>query len=110
MARGISLAPEEEAKENIRLSFLSITTPQDLAGFLGITPSVLAFRNYKMPRSKYKEFTITKRSGGTRKILAPIDKIKSLQRRISEALYAIYKPLVYSHGFEVGRSIKTNAL
>lgn len=110
MALGKFLTPEAEAAENIRITFLSITTPQNLASFLGITPSVLAFRNYQMPASsKYKEFTIIKRSGGTRKILAPTDKIKSLQRRISEALYAIYEPLVYSHGFEIDRSIKTNA-
>jgi RNA-directed DNA polymerase len=60
-------------------------------------------------RPEYRQFTIPKRSGGTRRILAPSDELKKLQRRILRRLLARLRAHPASHGFERGRSIVTNA-
>ena len=57
----------------------------------------------------YREFTIPKRSGGTRRILAPDAALKALQRRILRRLLGRLKAHPAAHGFERGRSIVTNA-
>jgi hypothetical protein len=57
----------------------------------------------------YREFSIPKRAGGTRKIAAPDDKLKSVQRRILRRLLARLKRHPAAMGFERGRSIVTNA-
>ncbi len=85
---------------------------------LGYKTSSLAFLLYKLPTErKYTKFEIAKKSGGTRVIHAPIDRIKTLQRRLANILYACRveieregqqrKPL--SHGFRKSLSIITNA-
>jgi len=57
----------------------------------------------------YREFEIPKRSGGTRRILAPDDATKALQRRILRRLLGRLRSHLAAHGFEKGRSIVTNA-
>jgi len=65
---------------------------------------------------KYKKFSIPKRGGGQREICAPIARLKVLQRRLANVLYACrdeidsesgLRPL--SHGFRREHSIITNA-
>jgi retron-type reverse transcriptase len=58
---------------------------------------------------QYREFTIPKRSRGTRRILAPEPELKSLQRRILYRLLTRLKAHPAAMGFERGRSIVTNA-
>ena len=58
---------------------------------------------------RYREFTIPKRSGGTRRILAPADDLKSLQRTILRRLLGRLRAHPAAMGFERGRSIVTNA-
>ena len=58
---------------------------------------------------RYREFTIPKRSGGTRRILAPEDDLKSLQRTILRRLLRRLRVHPAAMGFERGRSIVTNA-
>ena len=58
----------------------------------------------------YHAFTIPKRSGGTRQILAPAPALKTLQRRILRRLIARLKSHPCVTGFERGHSIVTNAL
>lgn len=58
----------------------------------------------------YREFTIPKRGGGTRRILAPDDELKGLQRQILRRLLTRLRAHPAVHGFERGRSIVTNAL
>ena len=58
----------------------------------------------------YHEFTIPKRSGGKRRILAPDRKLKDLQRAVLRRLLARLRVHPAAMGFERGRSIVTNAL
>jgi hypothetical protein len=58
----------------------------------------------------YREFTIPKRSGGTRKILAPEPKLKEVQRRILHRLLGRLKCHWAATGFNRGHSIATNAV
>lgn len=57
----------------------------------------------------YREFAIPKRSGGTRRILAPSDPLKALQRRILRRLLKRLSAHPAATGFERGQSIVTNA-
>jgi len=57
----------------------------------------------------YREFEIPKRSGGTRRILAPDNATKALHRRILHRLLGRLRSHPAAHGFEKGRSIVTNA-
>lgn len=59
---------------------------------------------------RYREFTIPKRSGGERRILAPEPGLKALQRRILRRLLARLRAHPAAMGFERDRSIVTNAL
>jgi len=58
---------------------------------------------------RYEEFTIPKRSGGRRTILAPCPQLKQLQRRILRRLLGRLRAHPAATGFERGRSIVTNA-
>ena len=93
------------------------TSLNDLAKMLGYKPSALSYLIYKLPSdNKYTKFDIPKKSGGVREINAPIDPLKTLQRRLANVLYACrdqidaesgLRPL--SHGFRKRYSIITNA-
>ena len=90
----------------------------DLATLLGYRPNTLSFILYKIPDScKYTEFTIPKSAGGSRKIKAPISRLKLLQRRLADLLSVCFEEIhgdknlrrVLSHGFRENYSIITNA-
>lgn len=96
----------------------SAKTLDDVARLLGYKPSTLAYLIYHLPADdKYSEFAIPKRNGTARRILAPIPKLKMLQRRVANLLYRTLadidklgpprRPL--SHGFARDLSIVTNA-
>jgi RNA-directed DNA polymerase len=84
---------------------------------LGYKASALAYIVYKIPSSKkYKKFDIPKKSGGVRQISAPIEPLKTLQRRLANILYACRNQIdaqsglrPFSHGFRKGYSIITNS-
>jgi RNA-directed DNA polymerase len=94
-----------------------------IAHLLGFRPSALSYILYKKPvGEKYKAFEIPKRSGGTRKISAPDEDLKNLQRRLSDLLQDCLTEIeknqktanpkissVISHGFRRDYSIVTNA-
>jgi RNA-directed DNA polymerase len=91
---------------------------QDVAYLLGFKPKALAYILYvKSDASKYKSFSISKKSGGTREIRAPTDELLNLQRRLSNLLQdcdaEIRRSLgltrAISHGFVRKKSIMTNA-
>jgi hypothetical protein len=92
-------------------------TVDDLAAMLGFKPSALAFLVYKLPApQKYRTFDIPKRSGGTRTISAPEPRLKTLQKRLANVLYACREQIdkasglpSLSHGFRKKHSIVTNA-
>ena len=90
----------------------------DFARYLQDPPSFLAFVLYKGPSSgRYTSFSIPKRSGGTRVIHAPDHHLKELQQRLATRLELCKTEIAnrrgfadkFSHGFEPGRSIITNA-
>ena len=84
---------------------------------LGYSPSGLAYIVYRIPADqKYKKFLIPKKGGGEREICAPIEPLKTLQRRLADVLYTCRdeidsdndrRPL--SHGFRRKLSVITNA-
>jgi len=58
----------------------------------------------------YSEFTIPKRSGGSRRILAPTPETKDIQRCLLRRLLGKLRAHPAANGFEKGRSIVTNAV
>jgi RNA-directed DNA polymerase len=89
----------------------------DLAAILGYKPSALAYIIYKLPvAQKYKKFTIHKSDGGERDICAPNERLKTVQRRLANLLYACRNEIdansglrPVSHAFRRKHSIITNA-
>jgi RNA-directed DNA polymerase len=79
-------------------------TVEELAARLGVDPARL-----RAIKPGYHEFTIPKRSGGTRKLSAPDPELKALQRLILHRLLRRLKAHPAAMGFERGRSIVTNA-
>jgi hypothetical protein len=62
------------------------------------------------PKPKYKSFSITKKNGKQRRIDAPCQKVKELQKIVySSILINQITPRPSSHGFIKGKSILTNA-
>jgi len=89
------------------LDFLSKGSGHGLDGLArrrGMSPPELA-----SIQAAYRQFTIPKRSGGHRRILAPQKELKSVQRRILRRLLALLVSHPAATGFERGRSIVTNA-
>ena len=105
MKQGLSKPPQE-----LRDEFLKLYNRDGIAQLLGVTTKQLNFHLYVLPPAKkYKVFTISKKSGGTREISAPISPIKVIQRNLKQVLETIYKPKPSTHGFVTGRSIVSNA-
>lgn len=77
----------------------------ELAQRLGINADDL-----KAVRLTYASFTIPKRSGGLRTILAPSPELKHVQKRIHQRLLRRLRAHPNATGFECGHSIVTNAL
>ena len=89
---------------------------KELAVLLGLEPKELSYTLYIYPGPKYSTFQIPKKSGGHRIIDAPIDRLKSIQRKLADLLNACVKEIdeqhgrkPIAHGFREGRSIITNA-
>lgn len=93
------------------------TSLSDLANILGYKPKSVSFIIYKIPDDKkYIEFEIPKKNGNTRKIKAPVDQLKHLQRRLADLLNNCFDEITaetqkksLSHGFRKNHSIITNA-
>ncbi|HAU36527.1 MAG TPA: hypothetical protein DCX07_02280 [Phycisphaerales bacterium] len=77
----------------------------ELSARLGVSVAEL-----QAARVEYAQFTVPKRRGGQRKISAPSDGLKTLQRRILYRLLGRLKSHPTVQGFERGRSIVTNAV
>lgn len=99
----------EELKEAKSLS--------GLAELLGFKPKAVSYILYKIPEdNKYIEFEIPKKNGKKRKIKAPAEKLKHLQRRLADLLNECFNQISkesnkksLSHGFRKKHSIVTNA-
>ncbi len=94
------------------------TSLKDVAGLLGYKPKALSYIIYKIPsEKKYVKFAIPKKSGGERRIKAPTEQLRNLQRRLSGLLSNCYEEISekakdkrpLSHGFRRGHCIFKNA-
>jgi hypothetical protein len=87
-------------------------TEGELAEALGLSPREL--RRYSVHRradrvAHYVTFSVPKRSGGRRLIMAPKRQLKRLQRELLDRLVSRLPVSEHAHGFRQGRSIRTGA-
>lgn len=95
----------------------SCSSRSDLAKLLEIELKHFTYLLYGLSDSeKYFEFSIPKKTGGLREIVAPIDELKDLQKKLSNILQECLSEIEAkssrkspSHGFKKERSIITNA-
>jgi len=90
----------------IKKQFLALSTFDELANLLSLTPKALRYFCHAKP---YKTFSLAKKAGGKRVICAPTGPLKTVQRRLAEILLEVYGGRAPVHGFATGRSIKSNA-
>lgn len=91
-------------------AFSRLETARDVASLLEIRYDRLVYILYTLDlHSQYRIFSISKKSGGTRIISAPISTLKILQRKLNYVFSLVYVPKHSTHGFTQGRSIVTNA-
>jgi retron-type reverse transcriptase len=103
---------QSDAAKLAALGFPMLSTPAELAAALGLTiPELrwLAFHTEVATRVHYVNFTVPKRSGGTRALSAPHRKLAAAQRWILHNILAKLPAEAPAHGFLPGRSIVTNA-
>jgi retron-type reverse transcriptase len=87
-----------------------LKTREDVAQLLGTSAAQFRFLLYARAESqRYTEFTIAKRRGGTRTILAPRDDLKLLQRKLAAVLAQSYRTRDVAYAFVEGRGIVDNA-
>ncbi|GIO99028.1 hypothetical protein J14TS5_41140 [Paenibacillus lautus] len=91
-------------------SFKSLQSFRDVCNLLEVTPTHLRYILFeKTPSQYYTFFTISKKSGGIREIIAPNGALKILQEKLNKIFKLAYKPNASIHGFTIDRSIVTNA-
>ena len=99
--------PDNKLVEN----FFSLRKREDVANLLEIPYGTLIYHIYRAPIiSKYTVFSIPKKSGGERKICAPITALKIIQQKYAYILKQVYKTKPSVHGFVDNRNIVTNAI
>lgn len=91
----------------------SFSGRRELAEAMGVTVSELQFLAFSQRATDdtghYTHFEIPKKSGGVRRISAPIPKLKELQSWIAQELLVPIATHHRAHGFLEGKSIATNA-
>lgn len=68
------------------------------------------YAHKRIRNRQYHQFEIPKKSGGTRKIIAPGRKLKSIQHTLALMLSFVIVPDIHVHGFVCERSVVTNAI
>jgi retron-type reverse transcriptase len=95
-----------------RFGLPSLRNEREVATWLGLPlPRLRWFTHDRAADTTwhYVRYTVPKRSGGQRVILAPKRELKSLQRRALADLVGKIPTAPAAHGFVPGRSITTNA-
>ncbi|MBO0588212.1 retron Ec67 family RNA-directed DNA polymerase/endonuclease [Sporosarcina sp. E16_8] len=95
-------------------AFYDVKNRNEFADLLKIPRKQLSYVLYiKGINNLYASFEIPKKDGGIRKINAPLEELKVIQRKLAEALYEHKKSKRknnnISHAFEKDKSIITNA-
>jgi RNA-directed DNA polymerase len=67
------------------------------------------YANPKLGKKRYFEFKIKKKSGAERRIHAPLEGLKSIQKTLSFVLQCVFEPHIAAMGFVRDRSIVDNA-
>lgn len=98
-----------ESEKHLLQNFLSIQTVNDLALFLEVPDKVLQMHITHKYSDQYKHFDVVKKNGNKRTIIAPCESLKNLQEKLLNVLYLVHRPSSFSHGFEIKKSIETNA-
>lgn len=70
---------------------------------------ILRFCPAQARKDGYVDFTIPKKTGGVRKISAPVKPLKAIQSAINILLQSIFTPSDCATGFVIGKSVKDNA-
>ncbi len=115
LGRGVSGRLGERTSDTAKLQSLGLpvlATPANVAAALELTiPQLrwLAFHIDVATRVHYVQFTVPKRSGGTRTLSAPHRKLAAAQFWILNQILAKLPSEEPAHGFLPGRSILTNA-
>jgi retron-type reverse transcriptase len=89
-------------------SLLEVKTLEELAVILELPLGQLRFHIRNIPHY-YKEFKLTKRTGGVRIIHAPAKPLLLIQRRLARLLSILYRPRESARGFVPKQSVLTNA-
>lgn len=97
--------------EVLKQKFFSLKTRRDISNLLQIKHHQFIYLLYRVNnRSKYYDtFEIKKKSGGIRTIKAPKGSLKIIQQKLSKILILVHQPKLFSHGFNIDRSVLTNA-
>lgn len=71
---------------------------------------IMRFASANARKSAYVGFTIPKKSGGQRKISAPVKPLKAIQTALNIVLQSIFVPDEHATGFVLEKSVKDNAM
>ena len=97
--------------DDIKAAFRALRSPRDVAALLEVQYSNLTYLVYRSdPASRYRSFSIPKRKGDARRILVPNNSLGLLQKKLNQALQALYKPKGCVQAYVADHSIVTNAL
>jgi RNA-directed DNA polymerase len=109
--------------DTIKTGFQQMKTKEDLLELVNFTKTLVYgekakpvplktltyFGNIKAAGSAYKEFSIRKKSGGTRKIHSPVKGLKPIQKALNLILQCVFTPHKAATGFVPEKSIVDNA-
>lgn len=101
-----------DAPKLARFGLPKLETPEQIATAMGLRVSDLRFLAYARTTSTvthYVRFEIPKKTGGTRRISAPMARLKAAQHWLLENVLDKVSLHDAAHGFREGRSIVTNA-
>lgn len=114
---------EKSHIDHIRKQFANLQTKEDLMGLLNDAlrmlyseqskpiqlKSLTYYANPALCNSRYKAFTIKKRSGADRTIHAPVKGLKTILRSLNFVLQCMYESHKAATGFVLEKSIVDNA-
>lgn len=114
---------EKQHIDQIKKDFMKMESRNDLLGVLNYSKPLLYgensknfklkqltyYSNPRLTKKVYKEFKIKKKSGADRKILAPNNGLKAIQKTLSFVLQCVFEPHKAAMGFVREKSIVDNA-
>lgn len=114
---------EQQHIDLIRYKFAAMQTKDDLVALLNIAKkiqygeesnpiclkSLTYYADPKLAKDRYVEFSVKKKTGGVRKINAPVVGLKSILKALNLILQCIYEPHKAANGFVLDKSIVDNA-